>query len=88
MIFIDINVANDQQDCFIIASDDEVLYDVTIANTPDDFNDLFVKIKSVLEKKRSEGKHYNVAVSHAAKKLIRLILLWKNLIFLTDLLHN
>ena len=26
-----------------------------------------------LEKKRKEGKHYNVAVSHAAKKLIRLI---------------
>ena len=26
-----------------------------------------------LEKKRSEGKHYNVAVSHAAKKLVRLI---------------
>lgn len=26
-----------------------------------------------LEKKRSEGKHYNVALSHAAKKLVRLI---------------
>ena len=26
-----------------------------------------------LEKKRSEGKHYNVAVSHAAKKLVRLL---------------
>jgi len=26
-----------------------------------------------LEKKRSEGKHYNVAISHAAKKLVRLI---------------
>ena len=26
-----------------------------------------------LEKKQSEGKHYNVAISHAAKKLIRLI---------------
>ncbi len=26
-----------------------------------------------LEKKRSEGKHYNVALSHAAKKLIRVI---------------
>ena len=26
-----------------------------------------------LDKKRSEGKHYNVAVSHAAKKLVRLI---------------
>jgi len=26
-----------------------------------------------LNKKRSEGKHYNVAISHAAKKLVRLI---------------
>ena len=26
-----------------------------------------------LEKKRSEGKHYNVAISHACKKLIRVI---------------
>ena len=26
-----------------------------------------------LTKKRSEGKHYNVAISHAAKKLVRLI---------------
>ena len=26
-----------------------------------------------LEKKRTEGKHYNVALSHAAKKLVRLI---------------
>ena len=26
-----------------------------------------------LAKKRNEGKHYNVAVSHAAKKLVRLI---------------
>ncbi len=28
---------------------------------------------SYLEKKRCEGKHYNVALSHAAKKLVRLI---------------
>lgn len=28
---------------------------------------------SYLEKKRSEGKHYNVALSHAAKKLVRTI---------------
>ena len=26
-----------------------------------------------LRKKREEGKHYNVAVSHAAKKLVRLL---------------
>ena len=26
-----------------------------------------------LVKKRSEGKHYNVAISHAAKKLVRVI---------------
>ena len=29
--------------------------------------------KAYLEKKRSEGKHYYVAISHAAKKLVRLI---------------
>ena len=26
-----------------------------------------------LTKKRAEGKHYNVAISHAAKKLVRVI---------------
>ena len=26
-----------------------------------------------LAKKRAEGKHYNVAISHAVKKLVRLI---------------
>ena len=31
-----------------------------------------------LEKKRSEGKHYNVALSHAAKKLVKLSLQWKD----------
>ena len=29
--------------------------------------------KTYLAKKRSEGKHYNVAISHAAKKLVRVI---------------
>ena len=29
--------------------------------------------KSYLAKKRAEGKHYYVAISHAAKKLVRLI---------------
>ena len=29
--------------------------------------------KVYLDKKRSEGKHYNVAISHAAKKLVRVI---------------
>ena len=31
-----------------------------------------------LAKKRAEGKHYNVALSHAAKKLVRPYLLWRN----------
>ena len=31
------------------------------------------EFKSYLAKKRAEGKHYNVAVSHAVKKLVRLI---------------
>ncbi len=34
------------------------------------WNPLFAEY---LAKKRSEGKHYNVAISHAAKKLVRLI---------------
>ena len=29
--------------------------------------------KAYLAKKRAEGKHYNIAISHAAKKLVRLI---------------
>ena len=28
---------------------------------------------SIISKKRAEGKHYNVAISHAAKKLVRVI---------------
>ena len=32
-----------------------------------------LKFAAYLAKKRSEGKHYNVAISHAAKKLVRLI---------------
>lgn len=30
-------------------------------------------LAAYLAKKRAEGKHYNVAISHAAKKLVRLI---------------
>ncbi len=32
-----------------------------------------ITFAAYLAKKRSEGKHYNVAISHAAKKLVRLI---------------
>ena len=31
------------------------------------------KFAAYLATKRSEGKHYNVAISHATKKLVRLI---------------
>ena len=31
------------------------------------------RFAAYLEKKRSEGKHYNVALSHVVKKLVRLI---------------
>ncbi|EGN44148.1 hypothetical protein HMPREF0990_02122 [Lachnospiraceae bacterium 1_1_57FAA] len=31
------------------------------------------QFSAYLAKKRSEGKHYNVAISHAAKKLVRVI---------------
>ena len=34
---------------------------------------LELSFKAYLAKKRAEGKHYNVAISHAAKKLMRLI---------------
>ena len=33
----------------------------------------FTEENGYLAKKRAEGKHYNVALSHAAKKLVRLI---------------
>ena len=36
--------------------------------------------------KRSEGKHYNVAISHAAKKLVRLIFAMPYHSFLNDIL--
>ena len=31
------------------------------------------RFATYLAKKRAEGKHYNVAISHAAKKLVRTI---------------
>nr|WP_330388865.1 transposase [Pseudobutyrivibrio sp. UC1225] len=31
------------------------------------------RFRAYLNKKRAEGKHYNVAISHATKKLVRLI---------------
>ena len=34
--------------------------------------------KAYLARKRAEGKHYNVAISHAAKKLVRLIFALQN----------
>jgi len=42
--------------------------------------------KSYLDKKRAEGKHYNVAIGHVGKKLIRVIfhLLKNNLKFVTQ----
>ncbi len=30
-------------------------------------------LEHILPKKRAEGKHYNVALSHATKKLVRTI---------------
>jgi len=44
------------------------------------WNPIFI---DYLAKKRSEGKHYNVAISHAAKKLVRLFSLYKSLFNLT-----
>ena len=41
----------------------------TILQHSDPDNPIF----QFMDKKRAEGKHYNVAISHAAKKLVRLI---------------
>lgn len=41
-----------------------------------------------LAKKRAEGKHYNVAISHAAKKLVRLIYAMERQDSHTDQQHN
>ena len=38
-----------------------------------EIKDIEAAIEAYLAKKRAEGKHYNVAISHAAKKLVRLI---------------
>ena len=38
-----------------------------------DMKATFTEENGYLAKKRAEGKHYNVALSHAAKKLVRLI---------------
>ena len=77
MIYVGIDVAKDKHDCFITNSDGEVLFKAfTIANNLTGFTELYQKIESVAEylaKKRAEGKHYNVAISHAIKKLVRVI---------------
>ena len=39
-----------------------------LQNAPED-----EPVYQFIDKKRSEGKHYNVAISHAAKKLVRII---------------
>ena len=46
----------------------DALFNATkfVCNWAPDFTDY-------LEKKRKEGKHYNVAISHACKKLVRVI---------------
>ena len=66
MVFVGIDVAKDKHDCFILNSEGTVLADVYVCLWCPAFS-------AYLEKKRAEGKHYNVAVSHAAKKLVRLI---------------
>jgi len=60
-IYIGIDVARDKHDCFIIINATKYVchWGPTFA--------------AYLAKKRAEGKRYNVAISHAAKKLVRLI---------------
>ena len=50
MIFVGIDVAKDKHDCFITNSDGEVLFkSFTIANNHNGFNELYQKVKSVME---------------------------------------
>lgn len=50
MIYVGIDVAKDKHDCFITNSDGEVLFKAfTISNNLDGFNELYQKIKSVME---------------------------------------
>lgn len=50
MIYVGIDVAKDKHDCFITNSDGEVLFKAfTIANNLDGFNELYQKIKFVME---------------------------------------
>lgn len=50
MIFVGIDVAKDKHDCFITNSDGEVLFkSFTITNNLNGFNELYQKIKSVME---------------------------------------
>ena len=50
MIFVGIDVAKNKHDCFITNSDGEILFDVfTISNNLDGFNDLYLKVASVME---------------------------------------
>lgn len=50
MLFVGIDVAKDKHDCFITNSDGEVLFKAfTIPNNLEGFNNLYQKIKSVME---------------------------------------
>ena len=50
MIIVAVDVAKDKHDCFITNTDGEVLYDAfTIPNSLDGFDDLFGKIRSVVD---------------------------------------
>ena len=50
MIFVGIDVAKDKHDCFITNSDGEVLFNAfTISNNLEGFNNLYLKIKSVMK---------------------------------------
>ena len=50
MIFVGIDIAKDKHDCFITNSDGEVLFkSFTITNNLNGFNELYQKVKSVME---------------------------------------
>ena len=85
VVSVGIDVSKDKHDCFIVSSEGEVLADAfIIPNTMDGFHYLLQRIlhctapQDKIKVGLEATGHYsynlhNIAISHAAKKLVRLI---------------
>ena len=74
MILVGIDVAKDKHDCFIQTADGKVLFKAFSFDNNSHLVSRYSKtFAAYLKKKRDEGKHYFVALSHVAKKLVRVI---------------